>query len=250
MMTPPTANLRMERRLMRDGSTLICGVDEVGRGALGGPVSVGVVVVDDRVRRPLSGLRDSKLLTPAARVALVPRIRRWSVTYAVGHASAAEIDERGIIAALRLAGHRALAAISVRPDLVILDGNHNWLAAPRQLGLFDDETGLLTDLPPIVTRIKADMTCASVAAASVLAKTERDAMMVEMSRDFPLYGWDENKGYAAPSHMSALREHGPCVEHRRSWNLPPEFDDDEDEPEPGATAVHSFDDEDALVPQA
>lgn len=232
---------------MRDGSAVVCGVDEVGRGALGGPVSVGVVIVDASVRRPLPGLRDSKLLTPAARVALVPRIRRWSVAYAVGHATAAEIDERGIISALRLAGHRALGTIAVRPDLIILDGNHNWLAPPRQPGLFDEDDTPYVDLPKVVTRIKADLTCASVAAASVLAKTERDSMMVAMSTDYPDYGWDENKGYAAPAHMAALREHGPCVQHRRSWNLPPEcdeYDADDD------VVFHSTDEVAALVPQA
>ena len=177
-----------------------------------------MVVVDATVRRSLPGVRDSKLLTPRARTELVPRIRRWAVAYAVGHASAAEIDEVGIIAALRRAGMRALATLPVEPDAVLLDGKHDWLTPPRQDSLFDDPVGAA--VPPVTMRIKADLTCASVAAASVLAKVERDAIMVDLETCHPRYGWAGNKGYASPDHLAALQEHGPCVEHRRSWRLP------------------------------
>lgn len=215
---PAAPTLRLEKGLIRSGLPLVCGVDEVGRGALGGPVSVGVVVVDASVRRPLAGVRDSKLLTPAARQELVPRIRRWSVAHAVGHASAHEVDERGLIAALRMAGLRALASLAVAPDVVVLDGSHDWLTPPDQAGLFDEP---LPAMPPrVVTRVKADLTCASVAAASVLAKVERDGLMVALSTEHPGYGWEINKGYASPEHVRALREIGPCVQHRRSWSLP------------------------------
>ena len=223
---PRSPSLRVERALQREGHRLLAGMDEVGRGALAGPVTVGVVVIDETCRTAPQGVRDSKLLAPHARERMVPRIERWAVAHAVGHASAAEIDEVGIIAALRLAGVRALAATGIRPDLVILDGNHDWLTAPEDVGLFafTDEAPVVT--PPVTTMIKADLKCSSVAAASVLAKVTRDAIMVGLGGDHPVYGWVENKGYAAPEHMDALRLHGPCEWHRRSWRLPGTMDDD------------------------
>jgi ribonuclease HII len=215
---PPS--LRVEKRLLRDGHTLLGACDEVGRGALGGPVTVGIVLVDATVQRPLTGVRDSKLLTPQARVALVPRIRRWVVGHAVGHASPVEIDEHGIIAALRMAGWRALAQLPARPDVVLLDGNHDWLSRPRQPTLFDGTPLADAEPPRVRTMIKADLQCSSVAAASVLAKTERDAIMVRLAVDHPGYGWDENKGYSTAVHVEALRRLGPSVHHRQSWRLP------------------------------
>lgn len=217
-MAPAPVSLRVERQILAGGATLVCGVDEVGRGALGGPVTVGMVVVDATVRRSLPGVRDSKLLTPRARTELVPRIQRWAVAFAVGHASAAEIDEKGIIAALRQAGMRALAALPVVPDAVLLDGKHDWLTPPPQDSLFDEPVD--ANVPPVTMRIKADLTCASVAAASVLAKVERDTIMAGLGVRHPLYGWAGNKGYASPDHITALQDHGPCDEHRRSWRLP------------------------------
>lgn len=213
-------SLRVERAMLDSGVRLLCSVDEVGRGSLSGPVSVGMVLVDATVRRSLTGVRDSKLLTPTAREALVPRIRRWAVGYSVGHASAAEIDEVGIIGALRLAGRRALADLPEIPDAVLLDGSHDWLTTPAQGLLFDDPSASAMASVPVTTRVKADMTCASVAAASVIAKTERDALMTALSRGYPHYGWHENKGYATPDHLAAIRRHGTCDEHRRSWRLP------------------------------
>lgn len=209
--------LRVEKAMLRSGSRLLCSMDEVGRGALSGPVSVGVVLIDASVRRTLPGVRDSKLLTPAARVWLVPRIQRWVVGYAVGHAAAAEIDEIGIIAALRRAGRRALAALPEEPDAILLDGHHDWLSTPEQEALFDE---CHLPIARVTTRVKADLTCASVAAASVLAKTDRDALMVGLAGEYPNYGWDENKGYATPEHLDAIRRLGSCVQHRRSWRLP------------------------------
>lgn len=213
-------NLRVERALQREGHRVLAGMDEVGRGALAGPVSVGVVLIDETCRSAPTGVKDSKLLTPATRVAMVPRIQRWCLGYAVGHASADEIDEIGIIAALRLAGCRALAAVHIRPDLVILDGNHDWLTAPGDVGLFAFAGDQAPTTPPVTTMIKADLKCSSVAAASVLAKVERDAMMIAFAPDHPVYGWEVNKGYAAPEHMAALEAHGASVLHRRSWRLP------------------------------
>lgn len=209
-------SLRVERTLQREGYRVLAGMDEVGRGALAGPVSVGVVVIDESTRTAPAGVKDSKLLTPAARVAMVPKVQRWAVEYAVGHTSASEIDEIGIIAGLRLAGRRALAQLSIVPDLVILDGNHNWLADPATEGLLAFTTGA-PQLPPVRTMIKADMKCSSVAAASVLAKVERDGMLTELHEQYPHYNWAGNKGYSAPDHLAALDEHGPCELHRRSW---------------------------------
>ncbi len=213
-------SLRVERDLIRSGARVVCGIDEVGRGALCGPVSVGVVLVDDSVRRSLPGVRDSKLLTPRARADLAPRIRRWAIGHAVGHASAEEIDEVGIIAALRRAGRRALASLPEQPDAILLDGSHDWLTTPGQGSLLDEPDPEGEWPAPVTTRVKADLTCASVAAASVLAKTERDMIMVDLSAQFPHYGWAENKGYASADHIAALRERGPSREHRRSWKLP------------------------------
>jgi len=216
-------SLRVERALQRDGHRVLAGMDEVGRGALAGPVSVGVVVIDETCRSAPPGVKDSKLLTPLARGRMVRPIQRWARAYAVGHASPAEIDEIGIMGGLRLAGMRALAtvaAVGIVPDLVILDGNHDWLTPPDEIGLLAFAHEGAPTVPPVTTMIKADLKCSSVAAASVLAKVERDAMMVALDGEHSVYGWAENKGYAAPEHMLALEAHGPCVLHRRSWRLP------------------------------
>lgn len=226
-------HLRVEKELFRTGPvTRLAGMDEVGRGALAGPVTIGVVVITASVGRVPAGLRDSKLLTPAARDALVAPVRRWATDYAVGHASPEEIDAHGIMSALRLAGERALAQLSEPVDAVLLDGNHNYLTprapepdpdVPRQdVGLFDPPAAVAPTCPPVHVRIKADMTCAAVAAASILAKTERDRMLVELARRYPTYGLDINKGYCTPEHSAALRRWGPSAVHRRSWRLPGE----------------------------
>lgn len=225
-MAPPTRgrapSLRVERGLQRDGYPVLAGMDEVGRGALAGPVSVGVVVIDTKTVTAPTGVRDSKLLTPAARERLVPGIRRWALAWSVGHASAAEIDEVGIVPALRLAGRRALAELAVIPDLVVLDGSHDWLTAPEEVGLlaFAGDAPRQRPVPPVRTMVKADLHCSTVAAASVLAKVERDTMMIRYAGSHPGYGWELNKGYAAPDHLTALERLGPCDLHRRSWRLP------------------------------
>ena len=214
-------SLRVERTLQREGFAVLAGMDEVGRGALAGPVSVGVVAIDPECRSAPQGVKDSKLLTPAARQRLVPRIQRWCLGHGVGHAWPQEIDEVGIMAALRLAGTRALAQLAgIAPDLVLLDGNHDWLTDPQRVGLL----GLLDGAPPsppVRTMIKADLRCSSVAAASVLAKVARDTLMVQAAgeeRHTP-FRWEQNKGYAAAEHLDALRELGPSDWHRRSWRL-------------------------------
>ena len=215
-------SLRVERALQREGHRLLAGMDEVGRGALAGPVSVGVVVIDDVCRSAPVGVKDSKLLSHQMRERMVPKIQKWATAYAVGHASPGEIDRHGIMVALRLAGTRALAALPVIPDLVILDGNYDWLTDPERVGLlgFAESGDALATCVPVRTMVKADLFCSSVAAASVLAKVERDAMMVALAAQVPGYAWELNKGYSAPEHFDALRCHGPSVYHRLSWRLP------------------------------
>ncbi|WP_272026251.1 ribonuclease HII [Kocuria rosea] len=220
--------LVVERSLQEPDGRLVGGMDEVGRGALAGPVTAGLVVLRPGTGRGVPRLRDSKLLTPARREALVPRILAWCAAAGVGHASPQEIDGLGLTAALRLAGHRAIAAAARRgtpPDVVLLDGAHDWLSEPGAGTLFGDPPPAADGLPvhgwegQVVTRVKADLTCASVAAASVLAKVERDRVMGELSAGWPQYGWDSNKGYGAVRHRRALEEHGTTPHHRLSWRL-------------------------------
>lgn len=252
-------SLRTEKSLLRTGCQRVAGIDEVGRGALAGPVTVGVVVVTERIGRVPQGLRDSKLLTPAARARLVTPIRRWAVESAVGHASATEIDRIGIMAALRAAVRRAFAQLSGPVDAVLLDGNHNYLLPPPAApadgpALFEldadsvepgvppgldrdrsDDRPALDPMPPVHLKIKADLTCAAVAGASVLAKTARDGLLADLHRYFPGFGFDVNKGYATEEHRAALRDAGPSVVHRRSWQLVRHHGSDpESEPADGA----------------
>lgn len=192
-------------------SGLIIGCDEVGRGALAGPVAVGVCVVDVRVtRRVPEGLRDSKMLAEPRREQLAPVARAWGLAHAVGYASAREIDEIGITACLGLAGRRAFdeltaAGVAVATATVILDGHFDWL------------TPAYPGAPPVRTRIKADRDCASVAAASVISKVARDRLMIEHDAAHPHYGWVRNKGYASEEHRDAIVAHGASELHRRTW---------------------------------
>jgi ribonuclease HII len=214
--------LDYERRFRGSGARLLAGIDEVGRGALAGPVSVGIAVVDLQRQTLLADVRDSKLLKVADRERLVPLVRDWAVGSAVGHASANEIDELGIIGALRLAGNRAWFAVlaaGITPEVVLLDGSHNWLSPDLQPSLFDDAPAAPGCDAPVHTLVKADMQCLSVAAASILAKVERDTMMGELHTEYPAYGWDVNKGYGTAAHKDALRAAGPTPYHRVSWQL-------------------------------
>jgi len=214
-------SLDIETTLWDAGARVIVGVDEVGRGALAGPVSVGVAAVSRCDTWP-QGLADSKRLTAAVRESLIDGIRAFAVAHAVGHASAQEIDAHGIVAALRCAGLRALSAITqagVEVDAVLLDGSHDWLSAPAP-DLFTADADESVRVPPVTMVVKGDDTCVSIAAASVLAKVERDAVMRAAHNDHPEYGWAANKGYGARGHLAALREFGPSPFHRVSWRLP------------------------------
>jgi ribonuclease HII len=208
--------LELESELFASGCKFVAGVDEVGRGALAGPVTIAIAVIDANVGPIPNGLRDSKLITKSTRERLISGVEEWVVDAQIASASAQEIDEIGITAALRLAFHRALANLVVAPDQIILDGKHNWIASKAD-DLFSNYESCTI---PVLTKIKADASCASVAAASVLAKVSRDAYMTELSAQHPQFGWASNVGYGAAEHMAAIVEHGPTAFHRRSWNLP------------------------------
>jgi len=209
--------LRLERRLLRGGAARLGGMDEVGRGAPAGPVHVGLVVLDANCGRPPTGVRDSKLLTASARRRLVPGIEAWASAFAVGSASPGEVDALGLNHALRLAGLRALGQIDGPLELVILDGKYDWLSPGDPTGV---GTSFATRCPEVITRVKADLSATSVAAASILAKVARDAVMIGLAAEYPRYGWEANKGYGTPAHLRAIRTLGLTPHHRHSWRLP------------------------------
>jgi ribonuclease HII len=218
---PRNATLLPELALAGQGSRLIAGIDEVGRGALAGPVTIGVTVLDlaepevaevspvTGVFPALDGVRDSKLLTRRARTRWAPIIRETVSAFSVQHRSPEDIDARGITEALREAGLQGLNAVERhlgRPlDAVILDGSHDWLTRGSS--------------PRVHPMVKADTLSLCTAAASVLAKVERDALMQELHGEFPDYSWDTNCGYGSRAHQAALRSAGATRHHRMSWNL-------------------------------
>ena len=209
--------LELERSLFQAGVKYVAGVDEVGRGALAGPVSVGVALVSNETKEVPAGLRDSKQISKTAREKLIEPVSGWVVEYAIGHVAAFEIDEIGIVNALRLAWVRAHRQLKIKPDHVILDGKHNWLLEPEG-DLFAEPISEI--VVPVTMQIKADATCASVSAASVLAKVERDGLMREAALLHPEFGWDGNVGYGSAGHMEAIAKLGATDFHRKSWNLP------------------------------
>ena len=197
----PYPTLRLERRLWDSGDRVVCGIDEVGRGAWAGPVSVAAVVPGPE---HLRGIRDSKLLARPARERASEAVQRWAVAVGIGHASHEECDELGMTGALRAAGLRALAQLDAQgfaPDRIVLDGNHDYLGLGAR----------------VTTVVKGDATCLSVAAASCVAKVTRDRMMREEAEHYPPYGFESNVGYPAPVHKAALAGYGPSAIHRRSW---------------------------------
>ncbi len=176
----------------------MAGVDEAGRGPLAGPVVAAAVVLDGRVRIP--GLQDSKRLRPRQREEVAEAVRRYAVSWAVAQASVEEVDRLNVLHAARLAMRRAVEALSVNPSLVLVDGRF----------------GLAVDVPQRAL-VGGDARVACIAAASVLAKVERDRIMVELDRAFPGYGFAQHKGYACAAHLEALRRLGPSPVHRRSF---------------------------------
>lgn len=183
---------------MTNGQRLVCGVDEAGRGPLAGPVCAAAVILDPR--RAIRGLDDSKRLEAAVRVELAARIRSRALAWAVGWASVAEIDGLNILRASLLAMKRAVEGLPVRPLRVLVDGLH----CP-DLGV------------PAVAIVGGDARVRSISAASILAKTERDAEMLRLHARYPEYGFDRHKGYGTPAHVAALRRHGPCALHRAGF---------------------------------
>jgi ribonuclease HII len=213
--TAPT--LELEHELFSTGVKYVAGVDEVGRGALAGPVSVGVAIVSTETSDVPSGLRDSKQISRAARENLIEPVSNWVVEYAIGHVAASEIDQIGIVSALRLAWVRAHQQLRIKPDHVILDGKHNWLLEPES----DLFTTPISDIVvPVTMKIKADASCPSVSAASVLAKVSRDQLMREAALIYPEFGWEGNVGYGSSDHMAAIARLGSTELHRKSWKLP------------------------------
>lgn len=215
--------MRLERRLLRTHGTLVA-IDECGRGSLSGPVYCGAVLIDTATTRHPAGIRDSKLLSAARRRALVPEVHAWALAAATGAASAGEIDRFGILAALRLAALRAIGALApaARPGVILLDGPLDWITPSPGFAThgFTEVSGLELPVPKVVTRVHGDRGCAALAAASIIAKVERDDLMDSLDARHPGYGWARNKGYASAEHVEGLRRLGPSVEHRRSWRLP------------------------------
>jgi len=189
---------RYERDAHARGFALVGGMDEVGRGPLAGPVVAACVVADGPLM--LSGLDDSKRVMPERRRELAVQIRERSVAWAIGSASVAEIERLNIYWATILAMERALAGLTAQPHFLLTDAILVRAFAGEQL--------------PV---IKGDAKCATVAAASIVAKVHRDAVLVELDREHPEYGFAEHKGYATARHIAALREHGPCPHHRRGF---------------------------------
>ncbi len=179
-------------------SGLICGVDEAGRGPLAGPVSAAAVILDEA--RPIPGLNDSKKLTERQREKLAPMIRECALAWAVAYASVDEIDSLNILQATLLAMKRAVLALHPVPGFMLVDG------------LYCPETGI-----PGQAIVKGDSKVAAISAASILAKTERDALMLQLHEQYPHYGFAVHKGYPTAKHIAALREHGASAVHRKSF---------------------------------
>ena len=205
------------------------GIDEVGRGAIAGPLAVGVAVIDGAEGEPPAGLTDSKQLTPRLREAMFDELSAWPAAWAVGMASAEEIDQEGLTPALRLAAFRALEALGEQgfsPRLLLLDGSFDYLSAPTDLfaGANVDQSASAVsassqaEIPrEVTTVVKGDGKSVVIAAASVLAKVTRDRLMSDLSD--PGYGWAKNKGYASAQHLQAIAQLGLDSSHRLSWHL-------------------------------
>lgn len=203
-----SVGLDFERSLFTRSVRSLVAIDEVGRGALAGPVTLGAVLVDlDTAEAPV-GLDDSKKLSAKRRGQLVPQIRQWVKRYAIAHVDAPRIDEVGIMTALGEGAHRCIQEIGDIDDasVILLDGKYDFVTpvAPGYV---------------VRTVVGGDGLCASIAAASVLAKEERDALMRTLHEQFPQYGWHGNVGYGSAAHREAIVEYGACDHHRKTWNL-------------------------------
>jgi ribonuclease HII len=199
---PKIPHLRHENALWVNGALWIAGIDEAGRGALAGPVSAAAVILPklSNIAQDLAGVRDSKKMSPIQRETWKAVIKETAVTYGVGLASAQEIDSLGIISATRMAAARAIKDLAIGPDWLLLDYLH------------------LPDIPILqISLIKGDMRSLSIAAASVLAKTTRDAILIQLDNQYPGYGFVNHKGYGTKSHLEAIKRLGPSPIHRMSF---------------------------------
>ena len=181
-----------------DKPGLVAGVDEAGRGPLAGPVVAAAVILDDL--HPIKGLGDSKVISPRRREALFDEIRARALCCAIASASAEEIDRLNILQATLLAMRRAVEALRLLPHRVVVDGNR---VPPLSM--------------PVAAVVKGDALVPAISAASILAKVHRDRLCLELHTQHPQYGFDAHKGYPTAEHLAALRRHGACPEHRRSY---------------------------------
>lgn len=189
---------QIEHRFFETGVQVICGIDEAGRGPLAGPVCAAAVILPQDLVLP--GLNDSKKVPDKRRRELYDLITDQALAYGIAFASNEEIDEINILQATFLAMKRAVAQLSLRPDLLLLDGNR------------EAEFGI-----PVQTVIKGDSKSANIAAASILAKVTRDRYMEQLAQEYPQYGFEVHKGYGTKRHYAALQEYGPCPAHRMSF---------------------------------
>ena len=187
-----------ENLLKEKGYNIVCGIDEAGRGPLAGPVFAAAVILPACVELP--GLNDSKKLSDKKRRELFPLIKDKAIAYGIGIATHKEIDEINILQATFLAMERAIAQLSVKPELALIDGNRE-----KDFGI------------PVQTVIKGDSLSANIAAASVLAKVTRDSMMEDLAKEYPQYGFEIHKGYGTKAHYDALRTYGPSDIHRMTF---------------------------------
>jgi ribonuclease HII len=197
-MPSPRSSTASQASLDFDVPGLVAGVDEVGRGPLAGPVVAGAVILDPR--RRIRGLADSKLLSPQRREELAEQIRDKALCCAIGESTVEEIDRLNILQATLLAMRRAVDGLRLRPVKVLVDGNQ---------------------LPLLTVRCEAviggDATVKAISAASIIAKVHRDALCLQLDALHPQYGFKAHKGYATPEHLAALKQHGACIVHRRSF---------------------------------
>jgi ribonuclease HII len=190
----------IEKELWAQGHEVVVGIDEVGRGAWAGPLVVGAAVLP--VDRRVNGVRDSKVLTEAGREQLFDRVAAWCQAWATGEASHAECDQLGMAAAQRLAARRAIEALGLQPDAAVVDGSWDFVSP---------------HVAHVEMRVKADLYCLSVAAASILAKVTRDRAMREAAQHYAQWSFETNKGYPCPLHKAGLQGYGPSAIHRRTW---------------------------------
>ena len=214
----PWPDASREQALHQSGARTIVGIDEVGKGSWAGPLVIGIAMLSDEVifcDQPavaLGGVRDSKQLLEAKREAMFDEVAAKCKRWSTGLATAQECDELGMVGAQRLATTRGFAALGLGAEVIvdcaIVDGRWDFVSPHAR---------------KVVLEVKADVSCVSVSAASVLAKVTRDRMMREAANDYPQWHFDTNKGYPCPKHRAALQGYGPCAIHRKSWAFMPNY---------------------------